>query len=175
MKVCEICEQVEACVEVKHFENGELRELSLCAACAQAHGLNLPPNLADLLLESTLQEVAAVPAEADAGGGEQRCPACGLDVLAFRKSGRLGCSQCYQALGDVLEPLLLGMHRSLTYRGTLPVGAVEDPRTLQAALREAVLQEDYETAARLRDRIRAVCAKDVLPEKQREFLFDENH
>lgn len=173
LKVCEICEETEACVEVKRYEDGELRELSLCSACAQKHGLALPENLADLLLESTLEKVASsAKGSAGASDGTRRCPACQLRLADFRKTGRLGCPGCYTAWEDVLEPMLLGMHRSLVYQGAAPAGNALDSESLQQALLEAVAREDYEEAARLRDRIQRVPRADN--EKQGEFLFDES-
>jgi protein arginine kinase activator len=180
LKTCELCEQAEACVEVKHYENGELRALSLCGACAKAHGLNLPPNLADLLLETTLQEVVAppvspltVPAAKEAAvESARRCPGCGMRVVEFRTSGRLGCPLCYGTWRDVLEPMLLGMHRSLVYKGGVPRGDPDQSGHLQQELLEAVAREDYERAARLRDLLRH--RDDVDTGRQGEFFFDED-
>jgi len=174
LKICEICEKVEACVEVKHYENGVLRELALCEDCAQAHGLNLPFNLADLLLETTLQEVVAGPGDVAAAGSDAArcCAKCRMRLVDFRKTGRLGCPACYHAWPDVLEPMLMGMHRSLAYKGVLAPSAAGDVEVLERALQDAVRREDYEEAARLRDRVRS--AADVISGKQREFLFDED-
>lgn len=172
MNLCEICEKVEACVEVKHYEDGVLRELSLCAACAQQHGLNLPPNLADLLLETTLQDVSAMADDAGVGRGAdatRRCPSCGMRIADFRKTGRLGCPDCYTAWPDVLEPMLMGMHRSLVYKGPSPSVCTAAPVDLEQALQAAVAREDYEAAARLRDRMRDV--QHDRTEQQKEFLF----
>lgn len=167
-------------MEVKRYENGELRELCLCGACANAHGLNLPPNLADLLLETTLQEVvaptvsplAAPAAKEMAVASARRCPGCGMRVVEFRKSGRLGCPLCYGTWPEVLEPMLLGMHRSLVYKGGVPPADPGPAGHLQQELLEAVAQEDYERAARLRDLLRNGAAVDA--GLQGEFLFDED-
>jgi len=174
VKICEICEEVEACVEVKRYENGALRELSLCAHCAQKHGLALPENLADLLLESTLDEVSGLSKNdsktvSDKG---RRCPVCGMHLRDFRKTGRLGCPACYAAWEDVLDPMLLGMHRSLVYKGQVPVSGSQDTKRLEHALADAVSREDYEEAARLRDRIRGMQEEQDC--RQEEFSFDEN-
>lgn len=173
MKVCEICEKVESCVEVKHYENGEFRELSLCAACAQEHGLQLPTNLANLLLETTLKEAAeSVPlALSEDTEVLRRCPVCRMRLSDFRRTGRLGCGGCYEAWGDVIEPMLLGMHRSLSYEGAFPVSDPDTTGRLQQALIEAVAQENFEEAARLRDRLRE--AQMLVETRQGEFLFDE--
>lgn len=172
MKVCEICEKTEACVEVKHYENGQFRELNLCAACAQSHGLNLPANLADVLLESALQEISEPAVEnPDGEDASRRCPACNMRLVDFRKSGRLGCSECYAAWQDVLEPMLMGMHRSLFYTGEPPAGLAGNAAVLQKELMDAIAREDYEEAAHLRDCLRDV--QEVTEGRQGEFSFNE--
>ena len=174
LKVCEICEDTEACIEVKHYENGEFRELSLCADCAQKHGLALPGNLTDLLLESTLKEVKASPPDVSVSASEimRRCPVCRLRLSDFHKTGRLGCAACYDAWADVLEPMLLGMHRSLVYKGSTPYQAPGETGGIRQALLQAVACEDYEEAARLRDCLRREeIGRDA---KQGEFSFDES-
>ena len=172
MKLCEICEDTEACVEVKRYENGELRALSLCAACAQKHGLELPANLADLLLKSTLAEVTNTPKdELTPAEKTHRCPVCRMRLADFRKTGRLGCPACYTAWIDTLEPMLMGMHRSLAYKGASPSGSDADTEGVKQALLEAIAREDYEEAARLRDRIRGAESRQDI--EQGEFSFDE--
>lgn len=173
MKVCEICEETEACVEVKRYENGELRELSLCAQCAQKHGLELPANLADLLLESALGEVSSAPkGVATMSERNRRCPVCRMRLSDFRKTGRLGCPACYTAWADELEPMLIGMHRSLDYKGAMPNCGRVDAEDLEQALEKAVIREDYEEAGRLRDVIRRRQSRQDV--QQGEFSFDES-
>jgi protein arginine kinase activator len=173
LKVCEICEKLDACVEVKHYEDGELRELSLCAACAHKHGLKLPSSLADFLLETTLQDVAAqaVPLVEGTADPSVRCPVCRMRLLDFRNTGRLGCPECYLAFGEMLEPMLVGMHRSLSYKGAVPSGIGKHAARLEQALQAAVVQENFEEAAILRDQLRA--SQGVSLGQQREFWFDE--
>ena len=86
----------------------------------------------------------------------------------FRKVGRLGCSQCYEAFGTPLRRLLKRIHGSDTHVGrgprsprtAGPAGATGEggqPRSLEKlreALQAAVDTEEYERAAQLRDRIR---------------------
>lgn len=88
------------------------------------------------------------------------CPYCGTTIEDFRKTGRLGCPQCYPHYEAQLRPLLRRLHGSTQHVGKLYVGSdseEEDRHTRLSALRRkldrAVETEDFEKAAELRDRI----------------------
>jgi protein arginine kinase activator len=80
-------------------------------------------------------------------------------LLAVRKSGRVGCPECYDLFREFLEPLLKRVHGVLQHRGLAPGSLSENARRreermrLREDLRHAIEAEDYETAARLRDRL----------------------
>ena len=69
-----------------------------------------------------------------------RCPACGFNLSTFRKTGRVGCPDCYTVFASELEA---------------PGNETPDERLqLERELREAIEREDYEQAAILRDRLK---------------------
>ena len=77
------------------------------------------------------------------------------------KIGTLGCPDCYQAFGDAILDSLVKMHRGVEHvgkssenrsAGLLRAGG----RSPQKALDQAVAEENYEEAARLRDAIGAL-------------------
>ena len=90
------------------------------------------------------------------------CPRCGLSYTEFKAKGRLGCPGCYDAFAPVLEPLLEKVHGKSEHRGRAPkrlesvLASRRRVAELEAELQAAVQKEDYEGAARLRDRIRAL-------------------
>jgi protein arginine kinase activator len=99
-------------------------------------------------------------AQAAAGGPELKCPTCGFTQADFKKTGRLGCAECYATFAEGLEGLLKSMHK-----GTKHVGKVPQPMQqhkdyaeklgkLQQQLEKAVANEDFEQAAVLRDEIK---------------------
>jgi protein arginine kinase activator len=98
--------------------------------------------------------------EIEKGGSSTRCPVCGFTQADFKKTGRLGCSSCYVAFADGLNSLLKAMHKGTSHVGKLPVRAQKTlalsdrMKTLTEDLRKAVQEENYETAAALRDEIR---------------------
>jgi len=92
------------------------------------------------------------------------CPECGMTYDEFRKVGRLGCSTCYKAFAKPLKRLLKRIHGADQHVGRVPgqaATATEDEvdtevsavETLRADLVQAVEDEEYERAAKLRDEI----------------------
>jgi protein arginine kinase activator len=96
---------------------------------------------------------------------DKKCPTCGMQFSDFSKTGRLGCGNCYLTFRSQLNGLLRKIHGSTQHRGKVPFtpGDVMKPlreeRKLQEELRKAVEEEDFEKAAKLRDRIKALSHK----------------
>ena len=89
-----------------------------------------------------------------------KCPSCGFTYQDFKKVGRFGCGDCYEAFKKQLGPLLKRIHGADRHTGKIPlmVGkTVKDTRNLQdlkARMEKAIQAEDFEEAARLRDKVR---------------------
>ncbi|MFP4143669.1 MAG: UvrB/UvrC motif-containing protein [Phycisphaeraceae bacterium] len=88
------------------------------------------------------------------------CDECGLSFSDFREKSLMGCPNCYAAFENPLGPLLERAHEGGTHHiGKVPRRAGEcEQRQMQLMhmrkrLDEAVANEDYELAARLRDDI----------------------
>ncbi len=156
--LCECCQQHEATIHVTQVVNGKSRELHLCEHCAEESGLNVQNVMS---LPEVLFGMAGGPEE-DKEAAARSCPGCHLRGGDFRKTGRLGCPQCYRTFAKELAPMLAAMHKGSRHAGKVPVhneGAVpvgyDDERDeLRRQLAEAIRDERFEEAARLRDRIR---------------------
>ena len=91
-----------------------------------------------------------------------RCPVCGFSQADFKKTGRLGCSACYDAFAEGLSGMLKNMHRGSIHTGKVPARLAvarrrsQELSSLQAALEKAVKEEHFEEAASLRDKIRLI-------------------
>lgn len=129
-------------------------ELHLCEDCAKKY-----------LYEPQQQKAAGKTGNAAEGedvdtSGDKQCDACGLKFVEFRNNGRLGCSHDYDAFKEDLTPLLESVHGDTKHVGKVPrrlpkvKGANVELTTLRRKLQQAVTDEAYEEAARLRDRIR---------------------
>ena len=158
MNQCQYC-GADATVHLTDIVNKKKRESHLCEACARKHNLIPAAPGPQLNLNALIQLIMGTP-----GGGPDPasliCPACGLQYAQFRADGRLGCPHDYDVFAEALTPLLEKVHRGVRHAGKVPRAVRRDRRAaeldgLRAELRAAVEAEDYEEAARIRDRIRA--------------------
>jgi protein arginine kinase activator len=157
--VCNLCKQNEATVHLTQIVENDVKKVDLCEACAKEKGVNDPAgfSLADLLLGlGASQEIE----QATSASGELRCPNCGYTQADFKKTGRLGCSECYQTFAEGLGSVLKSMHKGTRHRGKVPTqlrrahDAVETLTRLEKELQSAISKEDFEQAAVLRDEIK---------------------
>lgn len=145
--------------------NGKVSELALCEACARAKGLFDPQSLTfaeKFFPEEFKERVDKLVRElsAHATVGEQSspppmsllssCPVCGFGVEDYRRTGHLGCPDCYSVFARELNPG--------TEADPEPVqeSASITKARLQKELQQAIAREDYERAATLRDQINAL-------------------
>jgi len=119
-----------------------MQKVNLCESCSKEKGVNDPTGfaLADLLLGLG----AAHEIEKNPSG--DRCPVCGFSQGDFKKTGRLGCSACYDSFAEGLSGMLKNMHRGLLHTGKVPA-------------KLALAEEHFEEAAALRDKIRLLEAE----------------
>lgn len=133
-----------------------MQKVNLCDACSKEKGVQDPTGfaLADLLLGIGAAE------EIEKGTPSQKCPVCGFTQADFKKTGRLGCSMCYVTFSDGLGSLLKAMHKGTEHVGKRPQRASREMelddrvRALTQDLEKAVAEENYESAAALRDQLK---------------------
>lgn len=156
MKKCDHCDRPAVVHEVV-IRNGVTSEVHLCAEHAQKHGFEVPALPVTALLSKMVEQQGAGRKAKSVG----ICPGCGLTVLEFRQSGVLGCPACYEAFQPDLGTLISRAQAGATHHvGGAPhraPGCVERglrrTRLIQE-LEAAVAAEQYERAARIRDRLR---------------------
>lgn len=159
---CQMCKVRPATIHYTEIVNNKMVSFNLCAECAAEKGIDPSQEesygLGDLvagLIDST------VDMESDRIG-KVRCPSCGYEYSDFKKIGRFGCPDCYDAFEAQLVPMLRQIHGNTHHSGSKPaaVAARAERRRrvvdLQEMLARAVEAEDYERAADLRDRIRDI-------------------
>ena len=148
---CQICHVNPATIHHTDLTGGNKVETHVCEACAAAHGVANEGGFV-----ANLMDVArGIQARAES------CPHCGITFEEFRSKGRFGCPRDYEVFREALVPLLQKMHGGAQrHVGRLPHGQDEVETTvsdrllqLRRELQEAVEQEKYEDAARLRDEI----------------------
>ena len=55
----------------------------------------------------------------------KECPSCGTTYEDFKRTGLLGCANCYKAFENELAPMLAYIHRKLQHEGKTPASAAE--------------------------------------------------
>lgn len=159
---CCVCKEKPATVHLTQIVGEKMQKLDLCEDCAKAKGVNDPTSfaMADLMLGlGASQEL-----DPSAGAVEVKCVRCGFSQADFKKSGRLGCPECYKTFAEGLSGLLKTMHKGVRHTGKTPEAlrqtreTVDRLKSLQKKLAKAIDGEDYETAAALRDEIKTVGA-----------------
>src|SRR5438094_9854057 len=95
---------------------GKMQKVNLCDACSKEKGVQDPTRfaLADLLLAIGAAE------EIEKVAPTQKCPVCGFSQADFKKTGRLGCSECYVTFAEGLNSLLKPIHKGTEHGGKLP-------------------------------------------------------
>ncbi|MDA7979202.1 MAG: UvrB/UvrC motif-containing protein [Pirellulales bacterium] len=159
---CQYCERT-ATLHITELTDGQVKELHLCKEHAHEYlsqadaGVPQPTSSASSLAHHlTVGNTAEDLARLD----QKVCPICGISFYEFRNSGRLGCPNDYTCFQQELEGLLLNIHGETSHVGKLPgrgaTDLAEHTRLIQMRrqLKEAVSEEDYELASKLRDEIR---------------------
>lgn len=155
--LCEKCEKQEATVFLTQIVSGKMQKVDLCQKCADAMGVTQAGGfaLADILLKLDDEKGAGKKS-----GDEPVCPNCGYTETELRRTGRLGCGVCYHTFASIILETVRETQKRPQHFGKMPASLIRDQgtreklSTLESNLTEAVRQEDYEVAARLRDEIR---------------------
>ena len=157
---CCVCKEKPATVHLTQIVGEKMQKLDLCEECAKAKGINDPTSfaMADLMLGlGASQEL-----DPSSVGAELKCIRCGFSQADFKKSGRLGCPECYRTFAEGLGGLLKSMHKGTRHVGKAPEAlrktrdTVDRLKLLQKKLQKAIDTEDFETAASVRDEIKAL-------------------
>jgi protein arginine kinase activator len=159
--LCDDCGENEAILHVTSIENNQLKSSHLCESCATARGYEQTQlGSGNVPLTDFLAQMGRV---GDASQVGSACPYCGLKIEEFKKSGRLGCSQCFVAFEPHLRPLLRRLHGGTQHTGKVylppnPSVAQREERLagLRRKLSKAVESEDFERAAQIRDLIKSL-------------------
>lgn len=163
--LCEECGSRPASVHVTKIVNSQKVQQYLCQECARARwedmGFFVQPHLTMQSLLSGLLSGAGTT-QLGSSGIQARCSNCGLPFQEFARTGFLGCGHCYEQFDEQLRPIYKRIHGDTKHRGKVPARSGGRARvtreidSLRRDLQECIRTEDYERAAELRDRIRAL-------------------
>ena len=157
---CQKCSK-PATIHITEIVQGSPIEFHLCEEHAHQQLSGEESSESGDAAEKTMAQLAKSTRGRETSELDKRtCPICGISFLEFRNAGSLGCPHDYEAFREELMPLLENIHGETQHAGKVPRRVPPDRRRqteliqLRQALRQAVSDEDYEEAARVRDRIR---------------------
>lgn len=153
--LCEKCGKNHATTHIKTVVNGVVKEYNLCAYCAANEGYTT--NSLAGMLASMFGEIS----NSELTKHQTKCNVCGSTFSDIAKTGKVGCSECYNTFYDELLPYLKRVHGSTKHAGKMPNSAplMVKPQTqtvedLRNELSRLVAEEKYEQAAVIRDKIK---------------------
>jgi protein arginine kinase activator len=173
---CENCGKNEANVKYTQIINGEKKQMFLCEDCSERLGINdihfnMPINFTSFLSDffDDMNEINLIPTL-----GEKnmlQCSKCGLTWDNFLHTGQFGCSNCYDDFSSRIEPILRSLQGATSHIGR--IGEVRSGNNvkqnlddkveskevnkidkLKEDLKNAIKEERYEDAAKIRDEIK---------------------
>lgn len=177
--LCDNCGKKEANVRYSENINGVKRELHLCEECSQKleidnFSFNMPIDFSsffgDFLEDFSTPEFMPLLQEIR----ELKCNKCGNTFEDIVNTGKFGCENCYLTFENRIDPILKRIQGSNRHVGrigkitdknikeesnkTLKKGETKDEKDklteLKENLKEAIKEERYEDAAKLRDEIK---------------------
>ena len=177
---CENCGNNEANVKYTQIINGEKKQMFLCEECSEKLGINdihfnMPINFTSFLTDffNDVNDISFMPR---LGGMSEtlRCSKCGLTWEDFLHTGKFGCSNCYDDFEARIDPILRSVQGATNH-----IGRIGEIRTgnnvkqslddkmqtqendnvkkidkLKEDLKQAIKEERYEDAAKIRDEIK---------------------
>ncbi len=160
--ICQSCQKLQATLhqlDIVYDDagNAQVTAVDFCAVCAKKAGLPVPkaasfPKIISMLSKAFLPQSGTGPSTPTASEPQQdlTCPDCGWTLQDLRKTSRLGCPNDYEVFADYVGEMLERLHGHAEHIDWREDNLLDQ---LSAELDNAIQKEDYETAARIRDRI----------------------
>ncbi len=166
---CDECKKNIATVFLTKISSDEVSKVQLCDECANrmeetTEAANLIAFLPQIL--SGLQGMEDQHLIEDVLSCEPViCEFCGTSFNDFQKMGFVGCAECYRAFDEKLVAVLLDFQEATEHIGKIPGKASESAKLrkrlveLERFLERQIAEEEYESAAAVRDQIREIEGK----------------
>ncbi|MBQ6893353.1 MAG: UvrB/UvrC motif-containing protein [Clostridia bacterium] len=141
--------------------NGNESSVALCKSCAENNGIDTSTvsPLFSSFFGNTSKNVRDIPRQ------DKKCSLCALTFNDILSMGKVGCPECYNTFKNELSNTIHSIHGMAKHAGLTPCEATKvktqtkkpsEEEILRDKLNEAIQAENYEEAANLRDRIKAL-------------------
>lgn len=159
--LCENCKKNNATTYFKRNINGNIQEVYLCSECAAKLDLG---GMSSTLFDFFMPTKFRISPER-----EKKTCSCGTTFYNISKTGKVGCPDCYETFRNEIAAILRKINGGKQHRGRVPkrftkgetaakskVPAENTEDVLRTQLAEAIKNENFEEAAKLRDKIKAL-------------------
>lgn len=157
--LCSNCGIKDANFHYKQVNGGKFTEIHLCTECARELGY-IKDNESFFNIGSILGDFLSVPKTVSASPASVKCPSCSTSFDSVRRTGFLGCDKCYEVFAKPIEAMLAKIQPSTVHKGKLSgadgkkIERENTIRNLKEELKRAIIDENYEQAAVIRDKIK---------------------
>ena len=184
--ICEKCKKNVATFHYTEVINGVKNEHHLCSECAAGTDVSYFSSIFDSdedlskLLSGILGSAGLFTDDTEDPSVHVQCPECKMTYGEFVKNSKFGCPTCYDVFGLLISDKIKKIQGSDRHVGKKPVAYGGEPdadnpvkqvddsmsaereiEILSKKMKEAVADEDYEEAAKLRDKIAELRKKGV--------------
>lgn len=164
---CQECHKRPATLHFTQVINGNKKEVHVCEICAKEKGYMSFPDetysLHNLItglfnFDSSMNQQKKTPLKQPQ---DLQCPKCEMTFTEFKRFGKFGCAECYQAFSSRLDPILRRVHSgNTTHHGKIPkrrgghLHLKKELELLREELQKLIQSEEFEKAATIRDEIK---------------------
>jgi protein arginine kinase activator len=160
--LCQDCKKSEANVHFTQVVGNKKITLNLCRECAEKRGFHPPLENSPFPLKEFISGMIEEPRKKKELYPELACPQCQMGFADFSKRGKIGCGKCYETFRPQLRDLLRKIHGTSEHKGKTPQTRTEEliplreERRLRGELKQAIQDENFESAAKIRDQIKGL-------------------
>jgi protein arginine kinase activator len=151
--LCQRCQKRDAQFHSSRIINNELIDVHLCSKCVEIHGNQEETKSIDDKLHSLLEVLLKADVYNGNSSSVLRCDICGTTFKELEKSGLAGCPKCYDLFS---ERILKDNNESYGTGSPNKKAGSTFLERLEKRLKTAVQNENFEEAAKLRDKIRVL-------------------
>jgi len=152
---CDKCKKNEAIVHSTYNINGEVFESHLCKECVKKENRNSFGGFDSFfsdLASNFYYPISEIR-------GEINCNRCGTTFSEFKKTGRLGCQECYKTFKKYIDQIIESSQYGSIHNGkTVEELDARDRKIidLQLKLKRAVEEENYELASEIKKKMQSL-------------------
>ena len=165
--LCDNCGKNEANIRLTQIINGKKTEMMICEQCGEKMGIaginfEMPIDISNFLGDLVSENDEFIPFNTIKR--EIKCDSCNMSYQEFLDNGKFGCEKCYTSFGNKVNTLLKRIQGTDKYLGrkanhnenneVLEIKTNNKIEQLQKELKQAIKEERYEDAARIRDEIK---------------------